>query len=103
MSIMDREGIGTSWKRLYIAVFHTFAFNASVAKPSPCIVFWVGLVLYNLIRCFTPQKSIPTIILNFRSHSPYNIKSKALVNELALLRATAGGRCEKKLIKGGGN
>ena len=41
--------------------------------------------------------------LNFCLHSTYNIKSKALVNELALLRATAGGQCEKKLIKGGGN
>ena len=37
-------------------------------------------------------------------HSNYNIKSKALVNEPALLRTTtttAGGRCEKKLIKPG--
>ena len=34
-------------------------------------------------------------------HSTYNIKSKALVNEPALLRATADGRSEKKLIKGG--
>ena len=34
-------------------------------------------------------------------HSTYNIKSKALVNEPALLRTTAGGRCEKKLIKRG--
>ena len=42
--------------------------------------------------------------LNFCLHSPYNIESKALVNEPPLLRATAaGGRCEKKLIKGGGN
>ena len=54
MTIMDREGIGTLWKGLYIAVFNTFVFNASVAKPSSYIVFWVGLVLYNLIRCFNP-------------------------------------------------
>ena len=54
MSIMDIEVIGTIWKGLYIAVFNTFVFKASVAKPSSYIVFWVGLVLYNLIRCFNP-------------------------------------------------
>ena len=36
-------------------------------------------------------------------HSTYNIRSKALVNGSALLRSTADGRCEIKLIKGGGN
>ena len=91
MSIMDREVIGTLWKGLYIAVFNCSVFNISVAKPSPCIVFWVGLVLCNLIRCFNPSKSIPTITLNFRLHSPYNIASKALVNKPALLRTTAAG------------
>ena len=41
--------------------------------------------------------------LNFCLHSTYNIKSRALVNEPTLLRATEDGRSEKKLIKGGGN
>ena len=41
--------------------------------------------------------------LNFCLHSTYNIKSKDLVNEPALLRATADGRCEKQLINRGGN
>ena len=83
-------------RTLYIAVFHSFVFNASVAKPSPCIVFWVGLVLYNLIQSvFQPLNISPTITLNFCLHSTYNIKSKALVNEPALLRATADGRYGK--------
>ena len=33
--------------------------------------------------------------LNFCLHSTYNITSKALINEPALLRTTADGRCEK--------
>ena len=33
--------------------------------------------------------------VNFCLHSTYNIKSKDLVNEPALLRATADGRREK--------
>ena len=77
---------------LNIAVCNNcFVFNISVAKPSPSIAFWVGLILYNLIRCFNPR----TMTLNFCLHSTYNVKSKDLVNEPALLRATADGRCEK--------
>ena len=84
-------------ERIYILQCLIVLFSmTSVAKPSPCIVFWVGLVLYNLIRCFNPEKSIPIITLNFCLHSTYNIASKALVNQPALLRATAGGQCRKK-------
>ena len=43
------------------------------------------------------------VTLNFCLYSTYNITSRALVNEPATWRATAGGQCEKKLIKGGGN
>ena len=77
---------------LNIAVYNNcFVFNISVAKPSPSIPFCVGRILYNLIRCFNPR----TMTLNFCLHSTYNVKSKDLVNEPALLRATADGRCEK--------
>ena len=48
MTIMDREGIGTLWKGLYIAVFHIFVFNASVAKPS--LALFSGLALFRTIR-----------------------------------------------------
>ena len=44
---------------------------------------------------FQPFKFTPTITLNFCLHSTYNINSEALVNKLALLRATADGRYEK--------
>ena len=43
------------------------------------------------IRCFNPR----TMTLNFCLQSTYNVKSKDLVNEPVLLRATADGRCEK--------
>ena len=59
---MDREVVGTLWKGLYIAVLNCSVFNTGVAKPSPCIVFWVGLVslacvsgeTHNLKRVFRP-------------------------------------------------
>ena len=42
---------------LYIAVCNNcFVFNTSIPKPSPSTVFWVGLVLYSLIRCFTLEQ-----------------------------------------------
>ena len=56
MSSMEREVIGTLWKGLYIAVLNCFVFNTSVAKPSPCIVFWVGLVLNKFDSVFQPLK-----------------------------------------------
>ena len=67
---------------LYVAVCNNcYVFNTSVAKPSPSIVFWVGFVLYKLIRCFKPW----TITLNFCLHPTYNIKSKDLVIKPALV------------------
>ena len=44
MSIMGREVIGTLWKGLYIAVFNSFVFNASVVKPSRAL--FSGLALF---------------------------------------------------------
>ena len=51
-------------KDISIAVFNCPVFNTSVAKPSPCIVFWVGLVslacvsgeAHNLQRVFRPRE-----------------------------------------------
>ena len=58
-------------------------------------VIWVRCALFPI------RKTVAR--LNFCLHSTYNINSEALVNKLALLRATADGRCEKQLINRGGN
>ena len=92
MSIMEREVIGTLWKWLYIAVLNFSVFNASVAKPPPCIVFGVGLVLYNLIQCFNAFEFIPTITLNFCLHSTYNIRSKVLVYTIVFVTLKTRGK-----------
>ena len=95
ISIMDREVIGTLWKGPYILlyiVFHSFVFNAKTFLLH-CFLGWPCFVQFDSVGVST-LKYLPTITLNFCLHSTYNIKSNALVNEPALLHATADGRYE---------
>ena len=55
MSIIDRDVIGTWWKRTNIAKFNCFVFNTYSCKSENLpLGFWVRLVLCNLIRSFNP-------------------------------------------------
>ena len=60
-------------------------------KPFPFHCFLECPCFMQFDSVFQPFKFIPKITLNFCLHSTCNINSKAL------LRATAGGRCEKLL------
>ena len=53
MSIMDREGIGTLWKGLYITEFNTFVFNASVKQNKTfllhCFLGWPCIIQFDSV------------------------------------------------------
>ena len=92
-------------KSAYNALFVYFVFLVCYLPFLPSVILYltntseisflhsqICVVILNLV--FQPFKFIPTITKNFCLHSIYNIYSEALVNTLALLPATADGRCE---------
>ena len=80
-----------------------FCFQYQCCKTFPlhCFLGWPCFIQFDSV--FQPLKIYTNNNTDFCLHSTYNIKSKALANQPPLLRATAGGRCGKKPIKGGGN
>ena len=81
-------------RTLYCGV-ELFCFQYQYCKTFPlhCFLGWPCFIQFDSV--FQPLKIYTNNNTDFCLHSTYNIKSKALVNQPALLRTTAGGRCGK--------